>query len=144
MHDWDKINKKTHSKRKKFYWSIKLNSSSKISLHALSHYSKNLFNITCYICNQKSHYFTNYKDEKIKNRLKESDVNWVFINLMSHTSHFKILKKTSSWWMLQIIKEKQEVFFIKTLIYNEHVIQRNQKTETKIHMNINVKMNVIS
>jgi len=41
-------------------------------------------------------------------------------------------------------REKQEVLFIKTFIYKEHVIQRNQKTEMKIHMNINVKMNVIS
>ena len=30
------------------------------------------------------------------------------------------------------------------LIYKEHVIQKDQKTETKIHMNIDVKMNVIS
>ncbi len=41
-------------------------------------------------------------------------------------------------------REKQEVLFVKILIYKEHVIQRDQKTETKIHMNINVKMNVIS
>jgi len=83
LHDRDKINKKTHSKQKKFHQLIKFNSSSKISLHASSCYSKNLFNITCYICNQKNYYFTDYKDEKIKNKSKESDVNWVFINLMS-------------------------------------------------------------
>ncbi len=41
----------------------------------------------------KNHYFTDYKDEKIKNRSKESNVNWVFIDLMLHMSHFKILKK---------------------------------------------------
>ncbi len=41
-------------------------------------------------------------------------------------------------------RKKQEVIFIKTFIYKEHVIQRNQKIEMKIHMNIDVKMNVIS
>ncbi len=41
-------------------------------------------------------------------------------------------------------RKKQEVLFVKTLIYKKHVIQKDQKTETKIHMNINVKMNVIS
>jgi len=41
-------------------------------------------------------------------------------------------------------RKKQEVLFVNTLIYKEHVIQRDQKTETKIHMNIDVKMNVIS
>ena len=51
LHDRDKVNKKTHSKRKKFHWSIKLNSSSKISSHTSSCYSKNLFNIMYYICN---------------------------------------------------------------------------------------------
>ena len=75
LHDQDKINKKTHLKRKKSYWLTKLDSSSKMSSHALSHYSKNLFNITCYICNQKSHYSTDYKNEKIKNKSKEFDVN---------------------------------------------------------------------
>ncbi len=93
LHNWDKVNKKTHLKRKKSYWSTKLNFSSKMNSHASLCYSKNLFNITCYMCNKKSHYFTNCKDEKIKNRSKESDANWVFINLMSHMSHFKILKK---------------------------------------------------
>jgi len=76
LHDQDKVNKKTHSKRKKFHWLTRLDSLSKTSSHALSHYSKNLFNITCYICNWKSHYFTDYKDEKVKNKLKEFDVNW--------------------------------------------------------------------
>ncbi len=43
--------------------------------------------------NQKNHYFTDYKNEKIKNKSKESDVNWVFIDSMLHKSHFKISKK---------------------------------------------------
>ncbi len=93
LHDWDKINKKIHLKRKKSHWSTKFNSSSKTSLHTSSHYSKNLFNITCYICNQKNHYFIDCKDEKIKNRSKESDLNWVFIDSMLHMSHLKISKK---------------------------------------------------
>jgi len=42
------------------------------------------------------------------------------------------------------LRKKQEVLFIKTFIYKEHVIQENQKTETKIYMNINIEMNVIS
>jgi len=46
--------------------------------------------------------------------------------------------------MLQIIKKKIRSHFIKTFIYKEHVIQKDQKTETKIYMNINVKMNMIS
>ncbi len=41
-------------------------------------------------------------------------------------------------------RKKQEVLFIKTLIYKEHVIQRDQKTETKIYMNIDVEMNMIN
>jgi len=41
-------------------------------------------------------------------------------------------------------RKKQEVFFVKILIYKKHVIQRDQKIEMKIHMNIDVKMNVIS
>ena len=41
-------------------------------------------------------------------------------------------------------RKKQEVLFVKTLIYKEHVIQKDQKTEMNIHMNINVEMNVIS
>ncbi len=104
LHDWDKINKKTHSKWKKSHRLIRLNSSSKTSLHTSSRYNKNLFNITCYTCNQKNHYFIDCKDEKIKNRLKEFDVNRVFIDSMSHMSHFKILKKdkllmnTSNHW----------------------------------------------
>ncbi len=93
LHDQDKVNKKTYLKWKKSHWSIKLNSSSKTSLHTSSCYSKNLFNITYYTCNQKNHYFTNCKDEKIKNRWKESDANWVFIDLMSHMSRFKISRK---------------------------------------------------
>ncbi len=92
-HDQDKINKKTHSKRKKSHQLIRFNSSLKTSSYASSCYSKNLFNITCYICNWKSHYFTDCKDEKIKNKSKESDVNQVFIDLMSHMSRFKISRK---------------------------------------------------
>ena len=104
LHDQDKVNKKTHSKRKKFHGSIKFNFSSKTSSHASSCYSKNLFNITCYICNQKSHYFTDFKDEKIKNRSKEFDANQVFIDSMLHMSCLKISKKdkllmnTSNHW----------------------------------------------
>ncbi len=93
LHDQDKVNKKTHSKRKKSHQLTKFNFSSKMSSHASSCYSKNLFNITCYICNQKNHYFIDCKDEKIKNRSKESDVNRVFIDSMSYMSCFKILKK---------------------------------------------------
>ncbi len=93
LHDRDKINKKTHSKWKKFHWSTRFNSSSKTSLHTSSCYSKNLFNITCYTCNRKNHYSTDCKDEKIKNKSKESDVNRVLIDLMLHMSHFKISKK---------------------------------------------------
>ncbi len=93
LHDWDKVNKKTHSKWKKSHQSIRLNSSSKTSSHASLCYSKNLFNITCYMCNWKNHYFIDYKDKKIKNRSKESDVNRVFIDLISHMNHFKISRK---------------------------------------------------
>ncbi len=93
LYDQDKINKKTHSKRKKSHWSTRLNSSSKTSSHASSRYSKNLFNITCYMCNWKNYYFTDCRDEKIKNRSKESDANRVFIDSMSHMSRFKISKK---------------------------------------------------
>ncbi len=92
-YDWDKINKKTYSKWKKSHWSTKLDFSLKTSLHISSSYSKNLFNITCYMCNWKNHYFIDCRDEKIKNRSKESDVNRVFIDLMSYMSCFKILKK---------------------------------------------------
>jgi len=46
--------------------------------------------------------------------------------------HFKSLRK------------KQEVLFIKIFIYKKHVIQKDQKIETKIYMNIDVKMNVIN
>ncbi len=93
LHDQDKVNKKIHSKQKKSHSSIKFNSSSKTSSHASSCYSKNLFNIMCYTCNWKNYYFTDCKDEKIKNRSKEFDANQVLIDLMSHRSRFKILKK---------------------------------------------------
>ncbi len=51
LHDWDKVNKKTHSKQKKSHQSTRLNSSLKTSSYASSCYNKNLFNITCYMCN---------------------------------------------------------------------------------------------
>jgi len=41
-------------------------------------------------------------------------------------------------------RKKQEVLFVKTFIYKEHVIQKDQKTKIKIYMNIDVEMNVIS
>ncbi len=93
LHNQDKINKKTYLKRKKSHWLTKLDSSSKTSSHASSYYSKNLFNITCYICNWKNHYSIDCKDEKIKNRSKESDANRVFINLILYMSRFKISRK---------------------------------------------------
>ncbi len=111
LHDWDKINKKTYLKWKKSHWSIRLDFSSKTSSHASSCYSKNLFNITCYMCNWKNHYSIDCKDEKIKNRSKESDANRVFIDLILHMSRFKISRKdkllmnTSSHW------EKNKKFF---------------------------------
>ncbi len=93
LHDWDKVNKKIHSKRKKSHQSTKFNFSSKTSSHTSSCYSKNLFNIMCYICNWKNHYSTDCRDEKIKNKSKESDANQVFIDLMLHMSHLKISEK---------------------------------------------------
>jgi len=42
------------------------------------------------------------------------------------------------------LREKQENIFIKTFIYKEHVIQKDQKIEIKIYMNINIEMNIIS
>ncbi len=60
----------------------------KLSSNDLIYYSKNLFNITCWIYSLKNHYFIDYKDEKIKKRLKESDVNWVFIDSMFHINHY--------------------------------------------------------
>ena len=110
LHDQDKVNKKTYSKWKKFHWLIKLNSLSKTSSHALSCYSKNLFNITCYICNWKNHYFIDCKDEKIKNRSKESDANRVFIDLMSHMSCLKILKKGKLLMNASNRREKNKKF----------------------------------
>ena len=110
LHDRDKINKKTHSKRKKSHWSIRSDSSLKTSSHTSSCYSKNLFNITCYMCNQKNHYFTNCKDEKIKNKLKKSDANWVFINLMLHISRFKILRKDKLSMNASNHREKNKKF----------------------------------
>ncbi len=110
LHDRDRINKKTHSKWKKSHRSTKLNSSSKTSSHASSCYSKNLFNITCYTCNQKNHYFTDCKDEKIKNRSKESDVNWVLIDSMSHMSHLKISRKDKLLMNTSNHREKNKKF----------------------------------
>ncbi len=110
LHDWDKVNKKTHSKRKKSHQLTKLNSSSKMSSHALSCYSKNLFNIMCYMCNWKSYYFIDCKDEKIKNKSKELDINWVFIDSMSHMSCFKILKKDKLLMNASNYQEKNKKF----------------------------------
>ncbi len=110
LHDQDKINKKTHSKRKKSHRSTKFNSSSKTSLHASSYYSKNLFNIMCYTCNQKNYYFTDCKDEKIKNRSKESDVNQVFIDLMLYISRFKISRKDKLLMNTSNHREKNKKF----------------------------------
>jgi len=75
LHDQDKVNKKTHQKRKSLLKSIKFNALLKLSSNALICYNKNLLNITCYTCNQKNYYFINCKDEKIKRRLKEFNVN---------------------------------------------------------------------
>ncbi len=47
----------------------------KLSFNASTHYSKNLSKIMCWICNWKNYYTINCKNEKIKNKLKESDVN---------------------------------------------------------------------
>ncbi len=44
----------------------------------------------------------------------------------------------------KLLRKKQEVFFVKILIYKKHVIQKDQKIKTKIYMNINVEINVIS
>jgi len=111
LHDRDKVNQKTYSKSKKSHWLTKLNSSSKTSSHASSRYSKNLFNITCYMCNQKSHYFTDCKDEKIKNRSKESDVNRVLIDSMLHMSRFKISKKGKFLMNASNHREKNKKYF---------------------------------
>ncbi len=110
LHDQDKVNKKTHLKQKKSHWLIRLNFSSKTSSHASSCYSKNLFNIMCYMCNQKNHYFTDCKDEKIKNRLKESDASRVFIDSMSHMSHFKISRKDKLLMNASNHQEKNKKF----------------------------------
>ncbi len=96
LHDWNKVKKKIHSKWKKFHWSIRFNFSSKTSSYASLYYSKNLFNIMCYICNQKNYYFNDCKDEKIKNRFQKFDANQVFINSMLHMSHFKFFYFFSS------------------------------------------------
>ncbi len=62
------------------------------------------------MCNQKNHYFTDCKDEKIKNKLKEFDVNWVFIDLMLHMNHFKILKKDKLLMNTSNHQEKNKKF----------------------------------
>ncbi len=110
LHDWDRVNKKTHSKRKKSHRSIRLDSSSKTSSHTSSRYSKNLFNITCYMCNRKNHYFTDCRDEKIKNRSKESDANQVLIDSMLHMSHLKISKKDKFLTNASNRREKNKKF----------------------------------
>ncbi len=110
LHDRDKINKKTYSKQKKSHWLIRLDFSSKTSSHASSCYSKNLFNITCYMCNWKNYYFIDCKDKKIKNRSKESDVNQVFINSMLHISCFKISRKDKLLMNASNHQEKNKKF----------------------------------
>ena len=55
-----------------------------------------------------------------------------FKKRQAFNEHFKLSRK------------KQEVLFVKTLIYREYVIQEDQKTKTKIHININIEMNVIN
>jgi hypothetical protein len=74
LYDQDKINKKTHQKRKKSHKSIKFNTLLKSSSNTSTCYNKNLSNIICYTCNRKNHYSINCRDEKIK-RLKELNVN---------------------------------------------------------------------
>ncbi len=70
-----KINKKTHSRWKKFYKLIRSDMLFKLSFSTLTYYSKDLLKITCWICNQKNYYIINYKDEKIKNKSKKFDAN---------------------------------------------------------------------
>ena len=65
----------------------------------------------CYTCNQKNHYSTDCKDEKIKNRLKESDANQVFIDSMSHISCFKISRKDKFSMNASNHWEKNKKFF---------------------------------
>ncbi len=110
-YDQTKINKKTHSKQKKSHKSIKLNSSLKSSSHASSCYSKDLFNITCWMYNQKNHYMIDCKDEKIKNRSKKFDANRVFIDSMSHISCFKISKKDKLSMNASNHQEKNKKFY---------------------------------
>ena len=74
MHDWDKINKKIHSKRKKSHQSTKLNSSLKTSSYTSSCYSKNLFNIMCRLIIKLSFELTF----------------WIRINIKSSCSHFQL------------------------------------------------------
>ena len=64
-----------------------------------------------YICNQKNHYFIDCKDEKIKNKLKKSDANWVFIDLMLHISRFKISRKDKFLMNTSNHQEKNKKFF---------------------------------
>jgi hypothetical protein len=93
LYDQDKINKKTHQKRKKSHKSIKLNTSSKLDSNTSIHYNKDLLNIICYTCNRKNHYSINCRDEKTKKRLKKFDVNQVLIDLMLHMNHDEMSKK---------------------------------------------------
>jgi len=62
------------------------------------------------MCNQKNHYFTDCKDEKIKNRSKEFDANQVFIDSMLHMSRFKILKKDKFLMNASNHQEKNKKF----------------------------------
>ena len=64
------------------------------------------------MCNWKNYYFTNCKDEKIKNKLKKSDANQVFINLMSHISHFKISRKDKLSMNASNHQGKNKKFFL--------------------------------
>ncbi len=104
LYDQTKINKKTYFRQKKSYKLIKLNTLSKLSFNTLMCYNKDLLKIMCWICNRKNHYAINCKDEKIKNKSKEFDVNQVFIDSMLHMNHLKISRKnkllmnTSNHW----------------------------------------------
>ena len=57
------------------------------------------------MCNRKRHYANECKDEKVK-KIKENDMNHVFINLMMKENHVFESKKTSSQQKLQVIEKK--------------------------------------
>ena len=83
----------------------------KSSSYNSSCYNKDLFNITCWTCNWKNHYVINCKDKKIKNKSKEFDVNWVFIDSILHISHFKILRKDKLLMNTSNHQEKNKKLF---------------------------------